>query len=78
MPQSSKMGQSIKDEDSNPWSASSIFDFCYFFCPECDNKSKSKQDFVGHASNYHIGVRVIHQIRGFRLLHEGKGLGRWQ
>ena len=50
------MGKKVKDESSNPWSASSIFDFYFFCCPECDDKSKSKQDFVNHASAYHTGV----------------------
>ena len=46
--------ESILDE--NPWSASSIFDFTYFCCPECDDKSKSKQDFVIHAFLNHEGA----------------------
>ena len=50
------MGEKVKDEDSNPWVVSSIFDFNCFCCPECDDKSKSKQDFVNHASIYHVGV----------------------
>ena len=50
------MEQSVKDDNRiNPWIASSIFEFYYFCCPECDEKSKDKQDFVNHAS-YHIGV----------------------
>ena len=45
------------DDSRNPWLASSIYDFYYFCCPECDNKTKSKQDFVNHAS-CHIGVSL--------------------
>merc|ERR1739838_1040721 len=57
-----KMGKKVKDENSNPWSASSIYDFYYFCCPECDDKSKSKQDFVNHAL-YHIGaVETLQKI----------------
>ena len=37
----------------NPWSASSIYDFSYFCCPECDSKYQYKQDFVDHALNVH-------------------------
>ena len=40
------------------WLATSIFDFCYFCCPECDEKSKDKQEFVNHASAYHKGVSL--------------------
>ena len=45
----------------NPWNALSIFDFCYFCCPECDDKSKNKQDFVNHALAYHSEVSLIFQ-----------------
>ena len=40
-------------EDCNPWAATSILDFSYFCCPECDSKSQNKQDFVDHTVNYH-------------------------
>ena len=43
-------------EDYNPWAATSIFDFMYFCCPECDNKSQNKQDFIDHTINYHSWV----------------------
>ena len=45
-------------QDNNPWVSYSIFDFCYFCCPECDEKSKTKQDFVYHASMFHSGVSL--------------------
>ena len=54
----SKMDLTIIKKDWNPWEASSIFDFSYFCCPECDAKSQSKQDFVDHASNYHTWVSI--------------------
>ena len=47
----------MTDEERNLWIAHSIFDFHFFCCPECDDKSQSKQDFVNHASIYHSGVR---------------------
>ena len=50
------MEQNVKKDIISPWSASSIFDFCYFCCPECDEKSKDKQEFVNHASTFHTGV----------------------
>jgi len=40
-------------QDYNPWAATSIFDFMFFCCPECDCKSPNKQDFVNHTVNYH-------------------------
>ena len=43
-------------QDYNPWAATSIFDFMFFCCPECDCKSQNKQDFVNHTVNYHSWV----------------------
>lgn len=37
----------------NPWSVTSIYDFSYFVCPECDSKWHFKQDFVDHALSTH-------------------------
>ena len=48
----------MTDDDSDPWIAHSIFDFHYFCCPECDDKSQNKQDFVNHVSIYHSGVSI--------------------
>ena len=45
-----KMKQNIKHENNNPWIVSSIFDFQFFCCPECDEKLQEKQDFINHAS----------------------------
>ena len=45
-----KVEQNFKDENSNPWIVSSIFEFQYFCCPECDERSQDKQNFVKHAS----------------------------
>ena len=50
-----KVEQNFKDENSNPWIVASIFDLQYFFCPECDERTKDKQDFVNHAS-FHLDV----------------------
>ena len=41
----------------NPWAVSSIFEFNYFCCPECDCKLQMKQDFINHASYNHPWVR---------------------
>ena len=67
------MGERVKDENSNPWSASSIYDFYYFCCPECDEKSRSKQDFINHASTYHSeALETLRQISDGSLDDIGK------
>lgn len=43
-------------KEGNPWDVSSIYDFNYYCCPECDSKSQTKQDFINHASNNHPWV----------------------
>ena len=43
----------------NPWDVSSIYDFYYFCCPECDCKSQNKQDFIYHASKNHPWVSLF-------------------
>ena len=43
-------------KDDNPWDVSSLYDFNYYCCPECDSKSQNKQDFINHASNNHPWV----------------------
>jgi len=49
-------------QSNNPWNVNSIFDFCYFCCPECDwkvtNTHTGKQEFVNHASIYHTSALV--------------------
>ena len=46
----------ITKQDYNPWDVSSIFDFNYFCCPECDCKEQNKQEFINHATTYHSWV----------------------
>ena len=59
--------QYIKQESWNPWDVSSIFEFNYFCCPECDFRIRSdfntetKQDFVNHASSKHPRVSFREQ-----------------
>ena len=61
--------QYIKQESWNPWDVSSIFEFNYFCCPECDFSTKSDfkkesiQDFVNHASSKHPRVSFREQYR---------------
>ena len=46
----------------NPWAVSSIFEFNYFCCPECDFstrsdfKTESIQEFINHALSHHPWV----------------------
>ena len=37
----------------NPWDVSSIYEFNFFCCPECDCKVNTKQSFVSHALECH-------------------------
>ena len=54
--------QNIKQERWNPWDISSIFEFNYFCCPECDFstrsdfKTESIQEFINHALSHHPWV----------------------
>ena len=47
-------------KDFNPWDVISIYDFNFFCCPECDGKSRSKQEFINHASISHPQVSTVH------------------
>ena len=67
--------QYIKQEQWNPWDVSSIFEFNYFCCPECDFKVQSdehietKQEFVDHASSNHpwvsFSVKILRLLLGY-------------
>ena len=37
----------------NPWNIGSLYEFFYFNCPSCPFRSKSNQEFVNHACNFH-------------------------
>ena len=50
------MEMKITEQDMNPWDVSSIFNFTYYCCPECDWKEQNKQKFVNHAFTYHTLV----------------------
>ena len=43
---------------NNPWAVTSIYDFNYFCCPECDHKTQDKQQFVVHAAFFHARVSL--------------------
>ena len=63
-----KLHQCQTTNHINPWIALSIFDFSYFCCPECDYKSKTKQDFVNHASGFHDGVSLNEVYQKDRII----------
>ena len=48
--------------DYNPWEVSSIYDFSYFCCPECEMRWQIKQDFVDHTANCHAWVSYYFYI----------------
>ena len=37
----------------SPWNVKSLEDFLYYFCPECEEKKHSRDDFLQHALNQH-------------------------
>ena len=37
----------------NPWSVTSVEDFRFYNCPECDHKESIKSEFLKHAMNNH-------------------------
>ena len=45
-------------EMDNPWLVTKWEEFLYFCCPECDEKSQSKEDFVNHALSVHPMAKV--------------------
>ena len=40
-------------ENFIPWNVSSLEEFLFYFCPECDVRIHSKEKFVSHALNQH-------------------------
>ena len=44
----------MKEENYNPWSSARKWEeFLYFCCPECNEKSQSKETFIKHALSVH-------------------------
>ena len=41
----------------NPWNVSSLEDFRYYNCPECEHKYVAKEQFVCHATIVHAKAR---------------------
>ena len=43
----------------NPWNVSSLQEFLYYNCPECESKYSNREQFVGHAVVAHENARNI-------------------
>ena len=43
----------------NPWNVSSLEEFLFYNCPECESKHSTKEQFVGHAVVAHENARDI-------------------
>ena len=48
---------SFTNKSQNPWDVSSLDEFLYYNCPECEVKSSTKEQFVGHAIVAHEQAR---------------------
>ena len=44
-------------KEFNPWNVSSLDEFLFYNCPECESKYSSKEQFVGHAMFAHKNAR---------------------
>ena len=42
--------------EENPWMVDKLEEFLYFCCPECDEKSQTKDSFLQHALFKHPNV----------------------
>lgn len=40
-------------DSTNPWAVESLEEFLYFCCPECNDKSQTKEIFISHAWSNH-------------------------
>ena len=45
--------------NTNPWHMTSISDFLYYCCAECNFKDKIEKNFIGHATSEHPKSREI-------------------
>ena len=48
----------MSGEFVNPWNVHRVEEFSYFCCPECDQKIKSKSEFLKHAFDSHELVKT--------------------
>ena len=43
---------------TNPWSIE-LDEYLYYCCPQCDEKCKTKPQFIDHACSTHPGARYV-------------------
>jgi hypothetical protein len=55
----------IEDEKHNPWSVTNLDEFLYYCCPECDNRTQSKELFINHAYLNHSRVMYTRDLIQF-------------
>ena len=48
-----------EQKNTNPWHMTSISDFLYYCCAECNFKDKIEKNFIGHATSEHPKSREI-------------------
>ena len=50
----------IKDDNDkcNPWQVPTLEEFLYYFCPECEVKTKEKSQFFNHAIETHDQAKI--------------------
>ena len=50
------MAQFYNEHGHNPWVVEQLEDFLFFCCPECDEKCRTKDEFLQHAHYHHPNV----------------------
>ena len=56
------------EKSTNPWFVSSLEEFQYYCCPECEERNPSKDLFLDHALNQHSNAKEY--LQKFMLLKE--------
>ena len=47
----------------SPWNVKSLEEFMYYFCPECEEKTQLRDDFLQHALKQHpISTEFLFQF----------------
>ena len=55
--------------ENNPWNVLSLEAYHFYFCPECETKHETKDQFVGHAIVKHPRAREFIPRRDLALLY---------
>ena len=56
---------------TNPWHMTSISDFLYYCCAECNFKDKIEENFIGHATSEHPKSREIFENNQTFVVQQG-------